>query len=171
MWPSIARGAEQAREDWLYFVSEVPIYGHFNLTVFNDEWKLVQEVDQDQLSTTVTNYLFRIQDDPNEYNNLASMYPDIVQKLSSLMQQRRALYPVNGTRSQLAPPPGWRAPLDWVSYPIPVDELQSETAKSAPGQVSDAVERALDWSHGERGRLVYDCSPTWWLDGVCLKNN
>lgn len=171
MWPSIAHGAEQPREDWLYFMSEVPIYGHFNLTVFNDEWKLVQEVDQDQLSTTVTNYLFSIEDDPNEYNNLASRYPDVVHKLSALMQQRRALYPVNGTRSQLAPPPGWRAPLDWASYPIPLDRLQSKTAKSAPGQVSDAVERALDWSHGERGRLVYDCSPTWWLDGVCLKNN
>ncbi len=52
------------------YIPLVPIYGNFNLTVFNDEWKLVQEVDQDQLSTTVTNYLFRIQDDPNEYNKL-----------------------------------------------------------------------------------------------------
>ncbi len=64
MWPAIYEGLRQPRQDWVYFVSEIPIYGHFNLTVFNDEWKLVQDVEQDQLSTTVTNYLFRIKDDP-----------------------------------------------------------------------------------------------------------
>ncbi len=171
MWPAIAKGVEQPREDWVYFVSEIPIYGNFNLTVFNDEWKLVQEVSQGQLSTTVTNYLFRVQDDPNEYNNLASIYPDVVQKLSGLIQQRRALYPVNGTRGRLAPPPGWRAPLDWVSYPISLEKLQSAPAKSAPGEVSELIERVLDQQHGARGRLAYDCSPKWWLGGVCLKND
>jgi hypothetical protein len=139
--------------------------------VFNDEWKLVQELEQDQLSTTVTNYLFRIKDDPNEYNNLASQYPEVVQKLSKLIQERRALYPINGTRSQLAPPPGWRAPLDWVDYPIPLDKLQSETANSMAGAHSESIERALDWQHGERGRIVYDCVPKWWLAGVCLEND
>jgi arylsulfatase A-like enzyme len=171
MWPAIAEGVHKPRQDWVYFVSEIPIYGHFNLTVFNDEWKLVQEVEQDQLSTTVTNYLFRIQDDPNEYNNLASQYPDLVQQLSKLIQQRRALYPINGTRSQLAPPPGWRAPLDWASYPIPLDQLQSDTAKSPAAEHGESIERVLDMQHGERGRLIYDCAPKWWLAGLCLKND
>ena len=171
MWPAIAQGVKQPRQDWVYFVSEIPIYGHFNLTVFNDEWKLVQAVEQDQLSTTVTNYLFRIHEDPNEYSNLASMYPDVVQKLSKLIMERRALYPINGTRARLSPPPGWRAPRNWVDYPIPLDKLQSTTAKSPAGEHSDLIERALDWQHGERGRLVYDCQPKWWLAGVCLKNN
>ena len=57
-----------------------PIYGQFNLTVFNEQWKLVQEVVQDQLTTTVTNHLFHIGDDPNEYNNLASAHPDVVSR-------------------------------------------------------------------------------------------
>jgi arylsulfatase A-like enzyme len=171
MWPAIYEGVRQPRQDWVYFVSEIPIYGHFNLTVFNDEWKLVQDVEQDQLSTTVTNYLFRIKDDPNEYNNLAAQYPEVVQELSRLIQERRALYPINGTRSKLAPPPGWRAPLDWVDYPIPLDELQPETAKGPAAEHSETIERALDWQHGERGRLLYDCVPKWWLGGVCLKND
>ena len=171
MWPAIADGVQQPRQDWVYFVSEVPIYGHFNLTVFNDEWKLVQEVEQDQLSTTVTNYLFRIKDDPNEYNNLASQFPDVVQDLSRLIQERRALYPINGTRSRLAPPPGWRAPLDWAHYPVPLDKLQAGPAKGPAAEHSDTIERTLDWQHGERGRLIYDCAPKWWLAGLCLKND
>ena len=171
MWPAITEGVKQPREDWVYFVSEIPIYGHFNLTVFNDEWKLVQDVEQDQLSTTVTNYLFRIQDDPNEYNNLASKYPDMVQKLSRLIQERRALHPINGTRAALSPPPGWRAPLNWVDYPIPLEKLQPETARSPAREHSETIERVLDWQHGERGRLIYDCAPKWWLAGLCLKND
>jgi arylsulfatase B len=169
LWPAISEGVMQPREDYVFFASETPIYGHFNLTAFNDEWKLIQEVEQDQLSTTVTHYLFRIQDDPNEYNNLATLHPDVVQEMSRKIQDWRALYPINGTRSQLAAPPGWRAPLDWASYPVALDKLQDKPAGSvAP---SESIERVLDWLHGERGRLIYDCSPKWWLGGICLNNN
>lgn len=169
MWPAISEGKPQPRKEYIFFGSEIPVYGHFNLTAFNDDWKLVQEVEQDQLSTTVTNYLFNINDDPNEYNNLASLHPDIVQQLSIKIHDWRSLYPIYGTRAKLAPPPGWRAPLDWVSYPIPLDKLQDKAATGpAP---TPAIERVLDWQHGERGRLTYDCTPKWWLGGLCLKND
>ncbi len=169
MWPAISRNTKQLRKEYVFFGSETPIYGHFNLTAFNDEWKLVQEIEQDQLTTTVTNYLFRIQDDPNEYLNLAAEHPDVVEELSEKIRDWRALYPINGTRSQLAAPPGWRAPKDWASYPIPLEELQEEPAGSmAP---TPAVDRMLDMQHGERGRVVYDCTPKWWLAGLCLKND
>jgi len=169
MWPAIADGEVIPRQELVYFASETPIYGHFNLTAFNDDWKLVQEIEQDQLETTVTSYLFRIQDDPNEYNNLAQAHPDVVQELAGKIHDWRALYPINGTRSQLVPPPGWRAPVDWASYPIPLEELQ---AGPAPGMAPNKqIERILDLQHGERGRLVYDCAPKWWLAGLCLKNN
>ncbi|MDJ0867084.1 MAG: arylsulfatase, partial [Myxococcota bacterium] len=78
LWPAIAQpGKRMPREDYLYFTSETPIRGSFSLTAFDDEWKLVQEVRQGLLSARVTNYLFRIADDPNEYNNLAAEHPDV----------------------------------------------------------------------------------------------
>jgi len=165
MWPAIADGKQIPRSEFIYFGSETPIYGHFNLTAFNDEWKLVQEIKQDQLETSVTNYLFRIEEDPNEYNNLAQAHPKIVQRLSEKIHEWRALYPISGTRSQLVPPPGWRAPKDWASYPRSIDELQPSAAPGmAPSATTEAI---LDWQHGDRGRLIYDCKPKWWLGGFC----
>jgi len=168
LWPAIADGVAMPRDELVYFASETPIYGHFNLTAFNDEWKLVQEIEQDQLATTVTNHLFRIADDPEEYDNLAQAHPEIVRRLADKIHDWRALYPINGTRSRLVPPPGWRAPKDWASYPIPLAELQADPA---PGMPPDRrTERILDLQHGDRGRLTYDCTPKWWLGGFCLEN-
>ena len=168
LWPAIAEGAEAPRSDDVFFVSETPIYGMFNLTVFNEEWKLVQEVEQDQLTTTVTNHLFRIGEDPNEYNNLAAAHPDIVEEYAERIRRWRALYPITGTRSSLMPPPGWRAPLDWATYPRPIESLQPDTA---PGMApTPAIRHVLDMQHGERGRLVYDCETRWYLGGLCTAN-
>ncbi|MEM1110526.1 MAG: sulfatase-like hydrolase/transferase [Pseudomonadota bacterium] len=164
LWPSISSDALAPREDLVFFASETPIYGHFNLTIFNQHWKLVQVVDQDQLSTSVTNHLFRISEDPYEYNNLAAEYPEVVAELSEEIRQWRALYPINGTRAHLVPPPGWRAPNDWATYPIPLEQLQEQPA---PGMPPTFALPPLDWQHGERGRLIYDCEPKWWLAGFC----
>ncbi len=116
----------------------------------------------------ITNYLFRINEDPNEYNNLAARYPDLVQELSDKIHDWRALYPINGTRSQLVPPPGWRAPKDWATYPIPLEKLQDQPA---PGMPPKGTALILDRMHGERGRLIYDCEPKWWLGGFCLEQD
>ncbi len=167
MWPAIALGEKVRLEKPLMFASEIPIYGSFKFTAFDEDWKLVQEVEQEQLSITVTNYLFDIANDPNEYNNLASAHPDIVEKLSQAIHDWRAQYPINGTRSELVPPPGWRAPRDWASYPIPLEELQEQSNTGmAP---SPSILRVLDWQHGSRGRLQYNCSTRWWSGDVCIK--
>ena len=167
MWPAIAQGEAVPLEKPLMFASEIPIYGSFKFTAFDESWKLVQEVEQEQLSMTVTNYLFDISKDPNEYNNLASAYPQVVEQLSEAIQEWRALYPINGTRSELVPPPGWRAPRDWASYPIPLEELQDESNTGmAP---TPSILRVLDWQHGSRGRLEYNCSSRWWSGGVCIR--
>ena len=169
LWPSIKDGVPHERDAMVMFASEIPIYGSFKLTAFDDEWKLVQEMEQDHLSTTVTNYLFRINEDPNEHNNLASVHPDVVNRMSMAIQDWRALYPISGTRSELIPPPGWRAPKDWASYPRPLDELQeTENLGMAP---SESILRILDMQHGQRGRLVYDCSTRWWSFGFCIKDS
>ena len=167
MWPAIAQGEAVPLEKPLMFASEIPIYGSFKFTAFDESWKLVQEVEQEQLSVTVTNYLFDISKDPNEYNNLASAYPEVVEQLSEAIHEWRALYPINGTRSELVPPPGWRAPRDWASYPIPMEELQDESNTGmAP---TPSILRVLDWQHGSRGRLEYNCSSRWWSGGVCIR--
>lgn len=167
LWPAIANDRPAPRNDYVFFASETPIFGHFNLTIFNDEWKLVQEIDQEQVTTTVTNHLFRISEDPHEYNNLASAHPSVVSDLAARIRAWRALYPINGTRSHLMPPPGWRAPLDWASYPRQLDTLQDH---AAPGMPPPGLEKILDQQHGERGRLVYDCETKWYLAGLCLRN-
>ncbi len=162
LWPAIVDGKTVPRDDYLYFASETPIRGQFNLTAFDDEWKLVQQVRQGLLSAEVTNHLFRIAEDPFERHNLANAHPDVVAEMAEAIHRWRSLYPVAGTRSELVPPPGWRAPLDWADYPIPVEELQSEPAPGMPPSYAVPV---LDWQHGEAGRLIYDCEPYAWLGG------
>jgi arylsulfatase A-like enzyme len=166
MWPAISRNEKIPLEQPLLFVSETPIRGSFHATVFDEDWKLVQRIEQDQVTVEITNHLFRIDEDPYETHNLAIEHPEIVEQYAEKIRNWRALYPVAGTRSTLVPPPGWRAPLDWVSYPQPIAELQPD---SAPGMPPPGTERALDRMHGERGRLIYDCKPRWWLGGVCLE--
>lgn len=162
MWPAISAGQRQPREDLVFFASETPIRGSFMFTAFNDHWKLVQEVEQGLLSVTVTNYLFRIADDPYEYNNLATEYPEVVAELAQEIHHWRTLHPVAGMRSELVPPPGWRAPLDWATYPRGHDETQAE---AAPGMPPAHALRPLDWQHGEAGRLIYNCEPYRLLGG------
>ena len=166
MWPAIAEGKRQPRDELLFFASETPIRGSFMFTAFNDHWKLVQEVQQGLLSATVTNYLFRIDEDPNEYNNLAAEYPRVVEKLAGEIHYWRTLYPVAGTRSELVPPPGWRAPRDWATYPRSLEETQD---RSAPGMPPDYALKPLDWQHGEAGRLIYDCEPYRFAGGGLCK--
>ena len=95
-------------------------------------------------------------------------HPDVVQEMAQRIRHWRALHPISGTRSALAPPPGWRAPRDWATYPRPVEDLQES---AAPGMApTEMIERILDMQHGERGRLVYDCVTRWYLAGLCTKN-
>ena len=166
LWQSITSDLPAPRTRFVFFASETPNFGQFNLTIFNDEWKLVQEVEQDQLTTDVVNHLFRIGDDPNEHKNLAAQYPDVVRDLANRIRNWRSIYPINGTRSMLVPPPGWRAPKDWATYPRPLDTLQNE---SAPGAPPPGYLHNLDRSLGERGRLAYDCATQWPVGEVCPK--
>ncbi len=166
MLPAIVEGKMIQRDDYLFFASETPIKGRFNLTAFNDEWKLVQEMVQGLSSTDITNYLFRIQDDPNEYNNLAQEFPDQVSKMAEAIHYWRTLYPVAGLRNELVPPPGWRAPKDWAAYPQALSDLQDAPAGGMPPPYALP---ALDWQHGEAGRLIYNCEPYKLIGGGLCK--
>ena len=167
MLPAILNGEVMPREDYLFFVSETPIRNHHKITAFNDHWKLVQEMEAGLNSVDITNYLFRISEDPYEYHNLAQEYPDVVAELSREIRYWRSLYPVSGTRSELVPPPGWRAPKDWSTYPRPLEQLQDGPAPPIPPPYAM---KPLDWQYGENGRLLYNCEPYRWAGGGLCKN-
>lgn len=164
VWPAIAHGQKVQRENFVFFASETPIYGMFNLTVFNTQWKLVQEIIQDQTQTSIMNYLFDIKNDPNENTNLAEKHPHMVASLAERIRDWRAVYPIHGTRSHLVGPPGWRAPLDWADYPRPVQSLQHEPDS---GMVPGPYRSRLDYQHGDRGRTLPGCESNWPLGDVC----
>jgi arylsulfatase A-like enzyme len=154
MWPAISEGEDVEREGHLFFASETPRSGSFKLTAFDDQWKLVQLVEQTVDGTSVESMLFRIEDDPYEYTDLAWKHPDRVADLSRRIRDWRSQYPVAGTRVHLVPPPGWRAPKDWATYPRPIEELQDEEAPGFPP--TPFIRRLLDWWHRGRGRLIYE---------------
>ena len=165
MWPAIVDNVPSPRQKTVFFASETPTYGSFSIAAFNEHWKLVQEIEQDNEGTNIINHLFRIADDPYEYNNLAQEHPEVVQQLAQEIRDWRALHPIAGVRSQLAPPPGWRAPQDWSTWPRPSEILRDEYARGMPpGHARKILDRQL----GERGRLIYDCEPSWLAAGFCL---
>lgn len=166
LWPAISQGRKVARSELVFFASETPIRGSFMFTAFNEHWKLVQEVQQGLLSATVSNYLFDIDADPNERHNLAPQHPEVVTAMAEEIHAWRMLYPVAGTRNELVPPPGWRAPKDWSTYPRSLEETQ---ATPAPGMPPAFALPALDWQHGEAGRLIYNCEPYRALGGGLCK--
>ncbi len=159
------------RDELLFFASETPIRGTFNIAGFDDEWKPIQRVDQGLLSAEVQNWLFEIDEDPYDRNNLAETHPEIVHRMADEIHTWRLMQPLSGTRHALVPPPGWRAPLDRVDYPVPIEKLQGETAR---GMAPDHGRRILDMQHGEAGRLLYACEPFdalgggWCADGEAL---
>ena len=166
MLPAIVDGTRIPREDYLFFLSETPIRNHVKVTAFNDHWKLVQEIEAGLSTVDISNFLFRIQEDPYEYNNLAEEYPEVVADMAREIHHWRSLYPISGTRSELIPPPGWHAPKDWADWPRPRDQLQPEPA---PGIPPANTMKALDWQYGENGRLIYNCEPYRWVGGGLCK--
>ncbi|MEK9913459.1 MAG: arylsulfatase, partial [Flavobacteriaceae bacterium] len=162
MLPAFTGETDIPREEYLFFISETPFKNRVNATVFNQDWKLVQKIHAGLNSIDIENYLFKIDNDPYETNNLAEQYPRMVADMSEEIRFWRSLYPVAGTRSELVPPPGWRAPIDWASYPIPEGKLQQESAR---GMAPENALKTLDWQYGEAGRLIYDCEPYRWVGG------
>ena len=103
LWPALQGGQAESRED-LFFAVEAGARTY--LAVRRGEWKLVQE--------DGTNHLFRIEDDPNETNNLAAQHPELVRDLAGRIERWKALYPPGGIHESSRPPSGWKAPPLWA---------------------------------------------------------
>lgn len=108
LWPSIATGKIERRHD--IFLS-VESGGAFRSSLRDEEWKLVREVSKND---KVDQYLFHIEEDPSEQNDVSIKRPDLVKELTARSEKWSALHPVDGDRATEAPPPGWSAPKQWI---------------------------------------------------------
>jgi hypothetical protein len=96
--------------------------------------------------------LFRIEEDPEEKQDLAAKHPREVERLAALIGAWRSRHPMAGTRGTLVPHPGWVPPKDWAEAVQAEDLLQSGWTNELPfsKQLIDAT--------AERGVLVDDAT-------------
>ena len=151
-WDALLGRGSKWRGAPLVFTSNSPIYNRFMHGVRDGKWKLVQVIDHERRSTTVTTELFDLDSDPEENRNLAATHPDQLARLQKVLDARLAQHPIGGVYVQLAPHPGWRAPKDYADAIIPADKVNEE---GWSGYNERAAER-LQQMHGERGRVTYD---------------
>ena len=64
MLTTIIQQQHRPREELLFFISETPFKNHINVTAFNDEWKLVQQIHSGLSSVDIDNFLFNVTEDP-----------------------------------------------------------------------------------------------------------
>lgn len=152
-WDALTNSGEDLRTGDLYFASNSPIFGKYHVSVMEARWKLVQIIDHKSASTDVENFLFDLNVDPTEANNLAGSNPKITERLAKKIQKWRALHPINGVRVALAPHPGWRAPKDYAVSVIPNEQLQADYLDSYTSGIRGKI---LQKRHGDKGRLSYD---------------
>jgi arylsulfatase A-like enzyme len=107
LWPAIVAGRVEPRED-LFF--SVETNQGTRLAVRHREWKLVRE---EPRAGKPTNYLFRIEEDAEEKNDVAAQHPALVEDLARRIAEWRKLHPADGVR-EIPIPPGWKAPAQWI---------------------------------------------------------
>jgi len=107
LWPAIRSGRAERRED-LFFVVEGA--RQVRLAVHRGEWKLVRE---ETRGGEARNYLFHIEEDPNERNDVAAKHSKLVEELAGAIAEWRKLHPADGVRDRPAPD-GYRAPAMWA---------------------------------------------------------
>jgi arylsulfatase A-like enzyme len=109
LWPAITSGKVEPRDDIFFAVES---NNALRFAVHRREWKLVREVPQSKGEPK--DYLFHIEDDPNEKNDVADKNPKLVADLVENLERWRKLYPANGVREEYGLPKGYQAPKQWV---------------------------------------------------------
>lgn len=103
LWDAIRQGKIEQREDLFFAVD----FGTGNrLAIRRGNWKLVRDAGKDQL--------FRLDQDPQEANDLAAKNPQLVRELGAAIDQWAALHPSGGLRFSARAPEGWKAPPQWA---------------------------------------------------------
>ena len=109
LWPNISGGKPLTRENLFLSVQSA---GLFRSSLRHREWKLVQESSPSGKQNAT--HLFRMDEDPNETNDLASKQPTIMAELTALTEKWQALAPAETEVESAEPPNGWRAPKQWA---------------------------------------------------------
>ena len=151
-WDAILGKGEKDRGAPLFFTSNLTLYNFFQYGVLDGPWKLYQKVDHQRRVTEVETMLFNVWDDPNETQDISAQYPEQVQRLQDLLDERLAQHPAGGTYVRISPHPGWRAPLDYAKSVAPADTVQPDAHKGF-GPLKSKVLQQL---YGERGRILYE---------------
>ena len=131
-WPAFHRGQKVPRTKPIGFVSEIPIPGRIHTAIFDGRWKLVQIIQELMTETKVETFLFDIDADPNETNDLSSRYASVRQRLERQMDEWRRGHPLAGTRGTLVAHPGWVAPRDWADAVLPAKTMQADWKNELP---------------------------------------
>ena len=148
MWPAITRGETIPRRTPVSFASEIPIPGIIFTTIIDDPWKLVQIIREGQTETKMRSFLFRLDEDPNEQNDLAAANPEKVGELAEGIRAWRKRHPLAGTRGTLVAHPGWVAPKSWAEAILPAALMQPRWKNELPFS-----KQLIDMT-AERGVLV-----------------
>jgi len=107
LWPSLTGGKVEPRDDIFFAIGGADMDRY---AVHHREWKLVREVPR---SGGAKNYLFHIQEDPTESNDLSAKDPKLVAELVRRIQEWAKLHPADGVRDA-ATPKGYKAPALWA---------------------------------------------------------
>ena len=151
-WSAIIGKGEKERGEPLIFTSNIPIYNQFKYGVLDEQWKLIQHVNHKRRSTEVETELYNVWSDPNETIDLSLERPDLVKRLTKVLDKRLAQHPIGGQYVKIQPHPGWRAPNDYVDVVIPADQVKQDMWEG----FSPIATAVLQQTHGEKGRIKYD---------------
>ena len=113
MWPSIQSGKLRQRED-LFFAVESN--GKQKLAVRHGDWKLVREISL--RVRTAVNYLFQLEQDPHEENDVAAQNAALLKDLVAKIEKWQALHPKDGVHAVEGAPKGWVAPKEYAEAAI-----------------------------------------------------
>jgi arylsulfatase B len=108
LWRGLTTANIQPREDLFFAIASG---GALRFAVHHGEWKLVRE---EPSAGEPRNYLFRIEEDPSENNDLAGKNQRVVEDLVQRLAEWRKLHPAGGIRDEGPRPRSWQAPPLWA---------------------------------------------------------
>ena len=158
-WPALNRGQTVPRRKPVGFVSEIPIPGVIHTALFDGRWKLVQIIQERMTETRVQTFLFDIDEDPNETDDLSGRQVAVRKRLERMMDEWRRQHPMGGTRGTLVAHPGWVAPKDWAEAILPAKKMQPSWRNELPfsEELFDATEhRGVLVDPKTRRRLIQE---------------